>query len=537
MKKFIKAISAIAVCLSLASCNAWLDDYEDTSNLYDTQAWSSEQTADLYINGFYTYISKYSPFGDQQFGGSLTESLTDSFKYGSQALGHKAGHPNNYVTTPEAISTAGCLYGIWSEAYTQIRRINGFLTSMKKYSKFSAEKNTELEAQARFFRAFVYFQLAKRHPQGVIMLDHLLETNDIARSSAEEMWEFIYQDIKFAVDNLPEEWNATNKGRVTKYAALALMSRAMLYAERWQDAYDAAELIIASGKFGLVDDYAQSWKGGNKESILEFNYNVNGPAHNFDQDNVPNCDGYEYGSLGTPTQEMVECYEKADGSEFDWSAWHAGSSTRPYYETLEPRFQATVIYNGCDWKGKTMECAVGTENGTWMDYGSESYSYGKTTTGYYLRKLVDESHTDLKGVKSTQTWVEFRYAEVLLNRAEAAYRLGNTDYQNTMNDVRARVGLPKKNTTGETWFNDYRRERKVELSYEGHLFWDLRRWKVAHIELSNYRVHGLKIVGSTFNYVECDIADRLFYQRLYCLPIPDAEINNNNLIEQYPEWL
>ena len=538
MKKYI---AILAVSISLVSCNAWMDNVQDSSHLTEMAIWENENTANNYINGFYTYIHKYGSFGDNQFGGSLTESLTDELKYGLEALGAKAGHPNNYVTNPKAITPDGCYYSIWSTAYQQIRRVNGFLESMQKFSRFDAQTNTLYEAQARFFRAYLHFQIAKRHPKGIIYYKELPTSNNKALSTPEVFWEEIYQDFLFAAKNLPEQWPSSQSGRITKYGAWAMMSRAMLYAQRWQDAYDAADSVIQSGKFALVSEYKNSWKGGNSESIIEFNYNKNGVTHNFDQDYVPLCFGYDYGALGTPTQEMVESYECADGSEYDWAPYHDGTlKTRPDYERLEPRFQATVFYNGSSWgEGGTqkMDCSVGGTNGEFMKYGSAPYSYGKTTTGYFLRKLIDESHTDLKGIKSTQTWVELRYAEVLLNKAEAAYRLGKNDYQSPMNEVRARVNLPAKNTTGETWFKDYRRERKVELSYEGHQFWDLRRWRLAHIELSGYQCHGFRITGSTFNYESCDLADRQFTENLYCLGIPTAELRENDLItEQFDEW-
>ncbi len=536
MKKYIAIIIAV---LAFVSCNEWLDGTENNTYLTDELVWKDEASAQLYVNGFYTYISKYGQFGTYQFGGSMTESLTDTFKYGSLSLGHKAGHPNNYVVNPEAITTAGCLWGIWGTAYENIRRVNGFLDSMHKFSKLAPEKNTLLEAQARFFRAFIYFQLAKRHPKGVILYDTLPVGNDKALSSADETWQFIYDDLKFAAENLPAEWKSADNGRVTKYAAYAFMSRAMLYAERWDDVIEAADSVISCGKYGLVDKYQDSWKGGNKESILEFKYTVSGPNHTFDQDYVPLCDGYDYGALGTPTQEMVETYERYDGTDFDWSAWHNGTATnRPNYESLEPRFAATVIYPGCEWKGKTMNCSVHGENGEFVEYGTVPYSYGKTTTGYFLRKLVDESHTDLRGVQSTQTWVEIRYAEVLLNKAEAMYRSGAPaiKYQNPVDQVRARVGLYGKNLTGDDWWKAYRRERKVELAYEGHYFWDLRRWKVAHTELTGYRVHGFMITGTTYEYVSCDLEDRRFFSKLYCLPVPDDELKDNKLAVQYDEW-
>ncbi len=536
MKKILNIFIALALMMSFASCNKWLDGVEQTSTVSDEIVWQDEAYVDKYVNAFYTYLHRYGQFGEYQFGGSLTESLTDSFKYGSVSLGHRAGHPNNYVTNPDVITPDGCLYNVWSTAYGNIRQINQFLDMQKQYSKFPAEKNLAWEAQVRFFRAFVYFQLAKRH-NGVILYSTLpVENKD--KSTPEETWDFIANDLKFAAENLPDSWNAANKGRVTKGAAYAMLSRVMLYAERWQEAYDAAKAVIDSGAYALVEDYAQSWKGNNSESILEFAYNKDsGPNHTFDQYYVPMCDGYDYGALGTPTQEMVECYETKDGKKVDWTPWHITTTTTPPYDQLEPRFAATVIYRGSVWKGRTMDCSVGGKNGAFMAYREQAYSYGKTTTGYFLRKLLDENLIDVKGTKSSQTWVEIRYAEVLLNMAEAAHMLKKDgEAQQYMNQVRARVGLPGKVSTGDQWFADYRNERKVELAYEGHLFWDMRRWKLAHIEYNDYQCHGFKITGDTYEYVVVDDLVRKFPQKLYVLPIPTEELKNNSLIDQYDEW-
>lgn len=539
MKKVLYKVTLVTTLLLIfTSCNDWLDKVPQTDFVSDQIIWENEESVNLYINGFYTYIHKYGQFGENQFSGSLTESLTETFKYGSYALGNRAGHPNNYVMNPDAITSAGCLYGVWSTAYDNIRRVNQFLDLQQKYSKSSVEKNSVWEAQARFFRAYVYFQLAKRHG-GVILYTDLNVTNNKARSTAQETWDLIASDLDFATQKLPKTWDSANKGRVTKGAAFAFKSRAMLYAERWQDAYNAADSVIKLNQYGLVDDYAQAWKGNNKESILEFNYTQLGPNHTFDQYYVPFSDGYEFGALGTPTQEMVEAYEKTDGTKIDWTQWHGKTTTSPPYDQLEPRFKATIIYKGATWKGKVMDCSVNGTNGAFMAYREQPYSYGKTTTGYFLRKLLDEKLIDVKGTKSTQTWVEIRYSEVLLNKAEAAYRLNKIgDAQTAMNEVRARVGvaLPGKTSTGVAWFNDYMNERKVELAYEGHLFWDMRRWKLADTAYTGYRVHGIKINGTNYEYITCDDQDRKFLKKLYVLPVPDEELKNNSLIEQYDEW-
>lgn len=537
--KFINILLGILL-LTITSCDNWIDGVKQTATVSDEIVWNDESSVNLYLNGLYTYLYKYGQFGTLQFEGSLTESLTETFKYGSYALGDRAGHSNNYVFNPEAISSAGCLYDCWGAAYENIRRINQFLAMQQKYSTFSETKNLQWEAQARFFRAFVYFQLAKRHG-GVILRKDINMSNDQARSSAGETWQFIADDLDFAAQNLPKEWDSANKGRVTKGAAFAFKSRAMLYAERWQDAYNAADSVIKLNQYRLMDSYEDAWKGNNKESILEFDFAIVGPNHSFDKWYVPACDGFEFGALGTPTQEMVEAYEKADGTKVDWSAWHGSSTTTvPPYAQLEPRFKVTIIYRSSVWKGKTMDCSVGGTNGEFMPYREQPYSYGKTVTGYFLRKLLNEKLTDINGTPSTQPWVEIRYAEVLLNKAEAAYRLNKiSDAQSVMNQVRARKGvnLPAKTSTGNNWFNDYRNERKVELAYEGHLFWDMRRWKLAHTEYTGYRVHGFKITNSgTYEYIDCDYQDRRFLQKLYVLPIPDSELKNNSLVEQYDEW-
>ena len=548
MKKILLNISlALALGFSISSCNDWLDGVEQTSTVSDEIVWQDEAYVDKYVNAFYTYLNKYGQFGEAQFSGSLTESLTETFKYGSVALGDRAGHPNNYVTNPDVISPDGCRYNIWDKdlAYGNIRQMNQFLVMQKKYSTFPDDKNLKWEAQVRFFRAYVYFQLAKRHG-GVIQYDDLPTSNDKARSTAAETWQFIADDLDFAATNLPKEWDAANKGRVTKGAAYALKSRAMLYAERWQDAYDAADEVEKLQLYDLVDNYADAWKGNNKEAILEFDYNKDsGPNHTFDQYYVPQCDGYDFGALGTPTQEMVESYEYADGSGFpDWSTWHTaeGTTATPPYDKLEPRFKATILYNGATWKGRTIASYVNGTDG-WAAWKTDAKPEGRSTTGYYLRKLVDETHSFTSVQASTQPWTEIRYAEVLLNHAEACYHLsGYADKANKdIKDIRNRVGLPYSDKSGEDLMKAIRQERKVELAYEGHYYWDMRRWKLSATAFTGIRLHGLKIeqnANGSFNYiyVECDDKDRNFPTKMYRFPMPQAELDNNGAVTQYAEW-
>lgn len=543
------AVAAFA----LSGCNAFLDT-TPTDSTSDKLVWTSTEYTDLYINNFYEYLSVYGQFGSQQFSGSLTEGLTNTFKYGSSSPGSKAGDANNYVFYPERLMPSGSLLDCWKNTYTRIRRINEFLDSQSKYSTFSQDVNIRYEAQARFFRAFLYFQLAKRHTQGtenggLILYKDLNMKKDMPLSSAADVWQLIYEDLTFAAENLPESWDSANTGRITKYAAYAFLSRAMLYAERWQDAKDAADKVINSGMYSLTADYEDAYKGGNSESIIQFAYNgVSGPSHTFDKDYVPYGDyalvpSDEYGGKGTPTQEMVEYYETKDGNQVDWSEWHSETRNNPPYDQLEPRFHATIIYPGSTWKGREIMPTENSTSGRFMEYRAEAYANGRTTTGYYLRKMLDESiTTTLMSIPSSHTWVELRLAEVYLNRAEALHRLGGNDAgaRADINTVRARVGLPASKI--EDTFEAIRHERLIELAYEGHLYWDMRRWELAHTEYNNYRCHGLKVTGPDFegkykwNYVDCDLEDRKFLTKFYILPVPTSETDNNSAVQQFDEW-
>jgi hypothetical protein len=250
------------------------------------------------------------------------------------------------------------------------------------------------------------------------------------------------------------------------------------------------------------------------------------------------------GGYGTPTQEMVESFELATGGFPDWSQWHTaeGTTVTPPYADLEPRFHATVLYNGAPWKGRKIEPYINGLDG-WATWRTEREPKGKTTTGYYLKKLVDEKNTALTGSEMPITIM--RYAEVLLNKAEACYHAEDAAGANAaIKAIRSRVGLPYTDKAGENLWTAIRQERKVELAFEGFWYWDLRRWEVAAEKypegLTGYQQHGLKIEryadGFKYTYVSVDDQDRNFSPKLYRFPMPTSELNNNAAVDQYPEW-
>ena len=545
MRTYKYLIVTIIMGLSFTSCNDFLDP-DPTDRLSEKLFWQNEESTDLYLNSFYPYLSSYGNFGTSQFNnGLLTEGMTDMLKYGSYSAG--VGNANRIVFNPYFV-TADQSQGlvIWTTSYERIRRVNEFLSSMSKYSTYNEDTNKRYEAQIRFIRAFLYYQLLLR-TNTVIIFDKLPDGNSKPLSPESDCWDFVEQDLDYAIQNLPVQWDATRSGRITKGAALAMKSRAMLLAKRWEKARAAASEVInlqdnGSLVYELNKDYKNAFKSyfdnGNKESILEFRYKLPAPYHSFDRDFAPGGDWANNGGSACPTQEMVEEYELATGGKADWSKWHSKTTETPPYSLLEPRFHASVLYNGASWKNRKIETFVDGKDG-YIDYGFQANTNGKTTTGYYLRKYLDESIADISTTYSAQPWIEIRLAEVYLNLAEACAMLGSTydkDANNAIRTIRERVKLPYTDLTGEELMKAIRHERKVELAYEGFYYWDLRRWRMADSILDGARFHGLKITQSgttlTYEYIDCDKEDRKFPERFYNFPIPTTEIANNLAISQ-----
>ena len=549
MRTYKYLIVTIIMGLSFTSCNDFLDP-DPTDRLSEKLFWQNEESTDLYLNSFYPYLSSYGNFGTSQFNnGLLTEGMTDMLKYGSYSAG--VGNANRIVFNPYFV-TADQSQGlvIWTTSYERIRRVNEFLSSMSKYSTYNEDTNKRYEAQIRFIRAFLYYQLLLR-TNTVIIFDKLPDGNSKPLSTESDCWDFVEQDLDYAIQNLPVQWDATRSGRITKGAALAMKSRAMLLAKRWEKARAAASEVInlqdnGSLVYELNKDYKNAFKSyfdnGNKESILEFRYKLPAPYHSFDRDFAPGGDWANNGGSACPTQEMVEEYELATGGKADWSKWHSKTTETPPYSLLEPRFHASVLYNGASWKNRKIETFVDGKDG-YIDYGFQANTNGKTTTGYYLRKYLDESIADISTTYSAQPWIEIRLAEVYLNLAEACAMLGSTydkDANNAIRTIRERVKLPYTDLTGEELMKAIRHERKVELAYEGFYYWDLRRWRMADSILDGVRFHGLKITQSgttlTYEYIDCDKEDRKFPERFYNFPIPTTEIANNLAISQINLW-
>jgi hypothetical protein len=545
MKKVLFLTAALA---ALVSCNKTLD-LTPTDRVSAKTLWETTHNAEYSVNHLYSYLWDYY---SAPTAAGLTEALTDELKYTSYNFNAMAYIPSYlaYFESTVTAQTIDVYLGMWGSLYTAIRETNEAISYLHTYGQMKQEEKTRLEGELRFLRGYFYFELIKRY-KDVILYDEDLTSivKDKAVSPESKGWDFVQADLNFAADNLPDA--AAAHGRINKGMAYGLLSRAMLYAKRY-DAVIAAANAVAELGYSLEPRYAdacgKSLAAGNREAILQYTFDyATGLTHSFDFYYTPGGDfaiqDMKGGAYAVPTQEIEESYELATGGFPSWSAWHASTTNTPPYAQLEPRFHATILYNGADWKDRTIEPYVGGVDG-WATWKTDKEPKGKTVTGYYLRKHVDESY-DVSTSGSSHPFTLLRYGEVLLNKAEACYRTGDAAGANAaVRAIRARVGLPYTDKSGDNLWKAIVQERKVELAFEGLRYWDLRRWEMAAQPypdgLSAYQQHGLKIEpegsGFRYTYVSVDEKNRNFPERLYRFPMPKSELESNSLVNQYDEW-
>ncbi len=547
-----KLMIFVASALLLTSCDAFLD-MTPTDRTSPQVIWGKTEYAEYAVNYLYSYIWDFSSAPTVA---GLTEALTDEMKYVSYNYNALCYIPSEIAyggNTLDASYVDGYL-GYWGTMMTAVRKVNEAISNLHTYGSLNESDTKRIEAELRFLRAYFYFELVKRYKEVILYNEDMTAiSNSKALNTEEEAWDFIQADLEYAAENLPLPGVAN--GRLNQGTAYGFTSRAMLYAKRYDAVIAAADKVEELG-YELEDNYADVFTKttGNKEAILQYLFSQsNGVTHSFNFYYTPGGDyssiGQKGGAYGVPTQEIVESYELATGGYPNWSKWHGTTSSNPPYEQLEPRFQATILYNGAKWKERTIEPFVGGTDG-WAVWKTEKEPKGKTVTGYYLRKLVDESY-DVTTSGSSQPFTLLRYAEVLLNKAEACVN-GSTKDETTANailkQIRERVGLPYANKYGTELWNAICQERKVELAFEGQRYWDLRRWKVAAeaypAGLSEYQQHGLKIESNgdgtfKYTYVSVDEKDRTFEKKLYRFPLPKSELENNpalNHTQPDPAW-
>ena len=472
----------------------------------------------------------------------------------------------------------------WTGMYQNIAVANHFLEEFQGLTFPELDLNTDYGQQmhryqnyqyeARFLRAYYYFALVRQYG-GVPLISETLPASEqsmLSRNSSDEIFKFIFDECNDIKDKIIVNYSQLGEyglgtpetGRADQLAVLALRARAALYwasplfnpsndASRWQTAAsyikECLDTAAAQGKT-MVKDYAQLW-GDNVHTIAlseilyarrYYGSGGNGVDHLVEGYNWPiGAEGKTTGS-NCPTQNLVEAYDLKDGSRADWSDPNKAAEI---WANLDPRFKATVAVNGEQWptySGATpLETYVGGKDGEPI--------VNATTTSYYLKKLCVGA-IDL-GASSTfqnahHSYIIFRLGELYLDYAEALYKLtGSADQapaghnmtaRQAASMTRTRVSMPELAGNGQTFWENLQRERFVELAFEGHRFWDLRRWKEADKYLTS--VVGLQInkaADGTLSYRR-EVSSRTWNDKMYLYPIPQTEIAKNPNLEQNPGW-
>ena len=564
-KRTIISLFSIAILgFSTSSCNDVLD-LNNTTELSDKAIWSTESAAEMYITAAYKTFTDVSQVANSR--SQFYDSYSDLMKSTSWDQYNHGYNKSLLQTSAFSTGSAGALE-CWADVYGRIRRANVLLDEITRYGEKSFGENwcNVRRAEVRLCRAFSYYRLIRVYGGIVIRtensginggVDDGANEQDIhrARATEAESWNYVINELEWAAEYLPESWPSSWNGRATKKTAYALISRMALFAQKWQIAVDAAEKVKELGG-ALAPNYAKVFQvdGGqdNSSEILFGLYFLSkSVTHNYDRYNRPFGDNAVYSTAvyaeHVPTAELADLYEFSDGTTFSWNTYSA-SHSNPYTER-EPRFHATIMYNGSTWENRTIQTYVGGSDG-FTDFTQNGSTNGHTCTGYYLRKYLQEGNSSFVTEGSYQYDAVLRYAEILLNKAEAYAELDYAQNQSlalkALNEVRTRVGLPEKSTSDapdkESFMNLLRKERCVELAGEGFRYWDLRRWKLAINTINGKVAHGVKITknsDNSFSYekVSCDGgSSRIFLEKYYYFSLPTIETANNNLCENNPYW-
>ena len=556
--RYVFVSMAVGSAFTLCSCNDFLDREED-SFIDKTATFDSYNRTKQYL----TYAYSLLPEGLNRFSGdALLGAATDDacFAIESSNIQQFNNGSWNALSNPD---------NVWDRYFAGIAKCCTLLENSNHInldiSRLDPAKRVEYEnnlkdirmwrAEAHFLRAYFNFELLKRYgPIPIIKstLDINKDYSDTPRPTMKEVVEFIANDCDMAADSLElTPWRNMNDafGRATKGAALALKSRLLLYAASplyvnfgdideankpsdatlWKAAADAAKAVIDLNQYELASAYDDLFKNDfqNKEYIFVRRYPSNS---DFEKSNFP----VSYGGKGgtNPSQNLIDDYEMLDGTAFDWS--DPVKAAHPF-ENRDERLLATVLMNGVLFKGKRVATYPG---------GADAMpNPNATKTGYYLRKFLNENVNIQTGGGSDGHVVPlFRLAEIYLNYAEALneYDPTNPDIAVYLNKIRERVSLPDvpSGLTQEQMRTLIHHERRVELAFEEHRFWDVRRWKVASSTLGA-PVKGVKITqddAGNFTYSPVQVEQRVFQPKMYWYPIPQSEVLKLHHWEQNKGW-
>lgn len=451
------------------------------------------------------------------------------------------------MLAPENTGIAGTL---WGRSYRSIRECNYGLNNIVQVPMSDLLRN-KLRGELHFIRAFRYQDLIRNYGGVVLMGDKVANLGDdmtdaslYTKASLKDCIDYAVAELDSAAGYLPAVNNDTwAAGRATRGAALALKARLLLYAASplynvgtWEAAAAAAKAVMDLNQYTIAPNYSNLFlDAGSSEIIFCRQYAIGARHVCLEISNGPN--GYNGWAGNTPLQNLVDAYEMKNGKPITDAG--SGYNAAHPYTGRDARFYATILYNGAPYRGTTIQTF--TPGGKDSNEGPSNWNASKT--GYYLRKYMDDRNPidNPWNVAGLQPWIYLRYAEILLSYAEAQNEAVGPDatVYDAVNQVRQRtsVGQPPlpAGLSQADMRTAIRRERQVELAFEEHRFYDVRRWRIA-METENVPAYGITVQmnGTDTVYTrKIALSDRSFAEKNYWLPIPRTEIQaSNNKLEQ-----
>src|SRR5882724_530262 len=556
IKNFKWAIGLLILATMTGSCKKKLLDIFPSDALSDATVFTDIQFANRFLNDVYATMPNGFNRRDQNPADAGWSRGMSAF-----AMAEDDAEANNLASSTQGLNTGvlpttwAYADDIWTQNYAVIRKANLLMQKIDAVPGDDATKK-RMKAEALFLRAFSHAELVKCFGGVPLMLKAGTPQEAIvARNTYDECVTQIAKDCDDAAAVLPVTYAASDLGRATKVAALAVKARILLYyaspltntgndINRWKNAAAAAKAVMAfgpapgSGDYGLYADYYRTFldKLGNKEVIFARKFqnpsiNPSDGARNKWYMSVPGVDDGAWGGF-SPTQNLVDAYEMKNGKPITDPA--SGYDNQHPYTNRDTRLDKSVLHQGSLYKaGVVIETYRGgnTNNTNRLD---------SSKTGYGLLKLVDTAKYGANG-GADNDWIFIRYAEVLLNYAEAQNEATGPDASvfDALNQVRARSGQPPLAGLTQSDLRDrIRNERRVELSFEEHRFFDVRRWKLGTLY---FRQPALKVQITknpdgtfTYNYPVWETRDFKEFQDL--LPIPQSELDRNAKLTPNPGY-
>lgn len=533
----------------VSSCNDDVLNTKPADRFTEEAVWADKALIEAFIGNAYRTIPsglRYSLYG--------LSVVTDENNARSNAWAWSVWSGN---LTPDFLGEVDYWTGANSRNinyWQPINRVNLFFEKIDSERPIEIEEETKnrMIGEMKVLRAYSYFKLISLFG-GVPLITKTFSLDDdfkLPRNTYDECMNFVLSELDEAIALLPLTYDARNQGRVTKGAAMAVKSRALLYRasplnnpendlQKWRDAADAAKAVIDLGIYDLFPDYRTMFLEENiynQEMIWQRPYNQFASPETVYVELSLYPNGYNGFGQVHPLHNLVEDYETTNGllpkddPSFD--------PQNPYVNR-DPRFYASILYDGAPFQGREVETFL--PGGRDSNEGPVS-AWNATQTGYYQLKFANERIVNPSGNNMSQTpWTFYRYAEILLNYAEASYFLGDeATAREYINKVRSRpsVSMPDVTETGAALFDRLVNERRIELVFEEHRWFDVRRWKILPqvAEEDRTRMIVRKNPDGTKTYEVAFWKEGVFNEANYLLPIPQSEINKNGLLEQNPGY-